>query len=673
MNIPLVPSPASTPPRIQLRIDFDSNPARPVTLELELTGTRVTVDVSTGMVEDAWGYLVACGIQAHIETNMPIMFDVVQLPLLTQLFDQISIMALGGLAPLWTLVTSPPESDLPVTVHVSQNDQLLLQWFDGFSDKTEILLEQTVPAFLLLQMPFVASNEAWDLLLSSSNLRPLVGTARMNMEGFCEVTAVVPQMVESAPIQGLFRIDDTHFGLPAVFVPQLLALKGFEFEGRIPKTRIPTPPTSSGSEKHTFSQNETQIVTSLIRDGGHIIVRENPTNRRILALSALDELDAYPMLIVSPPWRVWLWQRHVEEMGRSVTLSHPRADVLITTYHDLVLRKDLLDPVSIIFDEPDVPTAKYPVTRNVLTSLASAYPDTYKLATIGTFPTDSNEILNVCDLVRPGEFSFQGPLPRRYPGDAQLQLAKHAACYYSQDDFEDFDLEMSRLGVAEVEVCQPSQDLSNAFTELRKTAAADPARRLVEALEVVSVGTSQTLSPKLARAMAFLRAEVVAGRKVAALVTHRRTMSMLRAALVPAPVVTAEGPSGHSVTTAALQMEGAVVLLVHHPSTTPDLSQFDSVLVVDYPWNLERIEAMVAHNALPNRPAHLRVLHMANSPDDRVALFAALKREISAAGASSQDSPTDDEALYLIAPRFSEPKRSFSEALGPPQPIKPLA
>lgn len=647
-------------PNLQLRIDFEGTPTRASEMILELSGVRVHVDVSAGSSSDAWSYLTAAGVSARVEEGSPILFDVSELSKLTALPDQVRVVPVSHLRTLWDLVSHPPDGGLPATVHVSAGE-LQLRWFDGDQEWSRPLAVPAVPAFLILGLPFVAERSAWDLLLSSSDLPPRIATARINLNGFCEITATAPQLVESAPLPGLFRIDKTRFGVPARYAHEVSELRGFVWEGRLPApaTRPRLPEAWVNLRPH-LRKEIPEIAAALSADSGHVIAWESGLGRRLAALGAVEALDAYPALVVCPPWRVWLWQRQIEETGHSVSMvGNNNADVTITTYHDLSIRTDLISPVAIIFDSPHTTEAR--TSLPALRALTATYPDAYRIAVVSDLPSAPTELCQLLELVRPGEFAFVGLLALRYPGDSHLQLKTHASCYYSTLSAADAASISATNGpgsLATVEVCEPSEALAAELERIRSEPGRPLREKLASSLEVVSLGFGPHTSPKLARALAFLRSAVVRKRKAVVLVAHLRVASMLRIGIQPARLEVAEGPGANSALARALSPQGSGLLVVHHPSASVDLSEFDEVLLYDYPWDMSVIDRMVGSAAVDNdsdSPQRLVVLHLADSPDDRLALFAALRRARSLTDPTTSQPPTDpDDLAYLLVPRYRD-------------------
>lgn len=648
-------------PHFQLRIDFDGTPTRQTELRLELRGARVHVEILSGLPADVWGYLSAAGISARIEENSPILFGITDLPKLADLPTQVRVRPATSISALYQLSTSPPIPGVPATVRQTPSG-LDLNWFDGEVDRAVPLPVDAVPAFLILGVPFVATLDAWDLLLASSELPPRVGTARINLDGFCEIAAITPQLVESAPLPGLFRLGPTSFGLPLRYVSHLEDLRGFVWEGRTPPPPPKIGPVELGLPLRPHLRDHIpSVAAALSADGGHLMAWSSGLGRRLAAHGVLETLDAYPAIVVCPPWRVWLWMRQFAELGRSVTLgTRTGSEVSIITYHDLSISSDPLSPVAILLDSPDCAEGR--AAYGSLRSLVTTYPDAYRLGMVSELPPDAGDLSRILDLLRPGEFDIPGSLYLRYPGDAHLQFTAHASCYYTAltaDDVPPVETTpgsdpirelSSTLGT--VEVCQPSPQLTAELERIRSDTSSSLRDRLAHSLEAVSVGTPDSPSPKLARALSFARDSLAAGHKAAVLCAHPRAMALLRLALAPTPVEIAEGAGGPATTARLLSRPDPAVLLVHHPTTSVDLSGFDDVLVYDYPWNMAEIDAMIGTSALTG-PKTLRILHLTDSPDDRLALAASRRRTRSLTDPAASGPPSDDaDIAYLLAPRY---------------------
>jgi hypothetical protein len=95
-----------------------------------------------------------------------------------------------------------------------------------------------------------------------------------------------------------------------------------------------------------------------------------------------------------------------------------------------------------------------------------------------------------------------------------------------------------------------------------------------------------------------------------------------------------------------LAPDGATV--VTFTDTPGDLRSFDEVVIIDYPWSMETLEAAVGAAGDETGPGRVSCLHTPGSIDDRLALMSARRRELSGNGTGP---PDEEETRYLLTPR----------------------
>lgn len=629
----------------QLRIDFTGNlPDSPVEIACELSGLRVWVtDVKDASVDVA-ALLTSRGVTTTIEQGLPV-FPAAALPQVATI-GELDVVPVGLLRPIWQILTSSPPTDIPLMVEAVERG-VVVSWFSEDS-RSEFVPFEAVPALLTLGLPFIAAPATWDLLFERSPVPVRVGTVASNPDGFYEISASAPQLVESAPIRGLFRIAESKYGVPISYVADLKKLRGFAW-----KTPPPPPPTRPqipvipiDLRPHILEAVPELLARS--QWGGQVLAWDGGLGRRLAVLAALEAADAFPAVVVCPPWAVWLWQRNLDLFGRSYSLTSADADVLISTYHDLSLRRDVISPVAIVFDHPhDAPVAELSAAQH----LAEVYPEALKFSLVSSADADLSELWPALALCRPAEFGLSSDLSTqlwRYSGDREAAARVHAEAYVH---FRSHD--SIRLGGASTyhqsltRVVSLPGDLAD---ELRRLATSDPdpSRALSAVLEATSAGTGAHLSPKLAAAMALARDELAEGRRVAVVSAHRSTLTMLRSAFTPTPALLAVYPNSDAVVAEAAAHHGPVVLLVLSSVCMPDLSRLDAVIFCDYPWNTDDIDR-ICGPADQMGPRTVAVVHAAGSVDDRLAVFAALRRETTLSFPAASAPPTESEARHLLA------------------------
>ena len=223
---------------VQLRIEFPQ-PRNPVVLALALRGDSVVAAVWEGSVEDACTYLQGVRRQPRVEPGRGIVLPLRGLPRLRELPSQVRIESVGSIAPLVTYALSEPVA--PATVTLAP--ELHLSWYDGSTRHDELLDEDAAAALPSSELPFVATEEAWEAIERLAGTPQALGVARLNHDGFVELGTTKPQRLESAPVPGLFRIDSTHFGASVAYSEAIESLRGVEWSGPRPSQRrsVPVP------------------------------------------------------------------------------------------------------------------------------------------------------------------------------------------------------------------------------------------------------------------------------------------------------------------------------------------------------------------------------------------------------------------------------------------------
>lgn len=636
---------------VQLRIGFQT-PTVPVAINVCLSGLSVLVEPAPGRFDETWQYLSACGITATVDENRGLVFPVTALARLADLPDQVRVDSDMALRPLVQLVLNPSSDGLPATLSVDPMSSLRLGWFDGSGYWDEELDPSAAAALLSSDLPFVATAEAWELLKGSSSLPVLAGRARSNLDGYVEITTTKPQLVETAPLPGLFRIDETHFGVALAFADSIDDAPGFVWDGRRPtRERGPERLPDLGVELSAHATDDLRdMVEQLSAYRAQAVVWESGLGRRVFALATVEALDAWPLLIVTPPSGIWVWQRHLDLLGRSHALTHDRADAHIITYRDLASRSGVSSPTAIIFDDLASPEATASSARAGLHRLDGVL-DAYRIAISSSWPEDLADAMEIMAVLRPGEFRADVPLTQRYPVRTDDRASEHIEVYLSRRSAADPGTERPAFRRSSVVTVPPSETQLRALAEiLERSRGANPASVLAESLEVVSAGPAHATSPKVAAVVTRVRAAAAAGRRVVVLTRHRRTATLVSASLRPLPVRQVDASEGDAGLDAALASDVAAVV-VRFERGVPNLRAFDEVVVVDYPWSMETLEQAVGSSSAQHGPRTVTCLHAEGTLDDRLALMSACRRELQ--GVIDPDAmPTPEEISYLLQPRW---------------------
>lgn len=619
---------------VQLRLGFPQPDAAAV-VGLTLRGLTVVAVPWSGTVEDVCGHLTPLGVRLRVEPDRGVLFPVADLRLLAQLSDRVRLESLGPIGPLLRLAIRPTESE-PATV-TRQGKRLLLTWFDG-ADRSEVTLdEEAIAALVHSELPFVATDDAWSRLREHSGAPLLLGKAQLNHDGFVEIVSTKPQQLETAPLRGLFRLDGTHFGLSAAYLQDLDRVDGIEWVGRPVRTEaVPQVPASIDSLLSSHLRADLRVfVERLTLLRGQAIAYPSGLGRRILSVAALEVLDAFPALVVVPPWALWVWQRNLEIFGKTSSLRANDSDVRLITYRDLALRPRLDAFSAIVFDDLSGPDARSSAARSALRGLGAI--DAYRLGICEQWPEDPEEACALLEVIRPGEFDLDDvPLARRYPLRPVERAEQHAAAYLLRRS-ERPEAPVAGHRRSEVWVVQPTSE------QVRALEASNGPHRLASALDVVAAGPPGGLSPKLGAALQAVSVAAAQRCSIAVVTRSARAAALLRATLAAFSPTVVDG--------AALDAAGPVSVVLWSQSLG-DLRRFSTVVFLDYPWSTAAVDAAVGSSAADTGPANVVLVHAAGTIDDRLAVYAARRRELGS-GDDPNRPPTREDVEHLLARRWS--------------------
>lgn len=626
---------------VQLRLAF-AVPEQPARLSLSLAGLRVLVDAPDPRT--AWYYLSQAGANPSLGDGRELEFPAAKLAALADLPEQVTVICDRALRPLVHLVQNPVDGDVPAELFCDTPGNLWLRWFDGETEHSEPVAAAAAGVLLAADLPFVATPAAFEALRAASTLPVLLGKAHVNHDGFIEITTSKPQLTELSPLPGLFRIDETRFGLALAHSEAIEQTPGFAWATRPPILESgPTilPPLPMDLSSHATNDLR-RFVDALAAYRSQAVVWSSGLGRRVFSLAAVDTLDAWPILIVCTPATVWAWQRHLEMFGRATSLTHDDADAQLITYDELAAKRPRISPQTIIFDDLGAPDV---LTEKNLTALRrlNAMTDAYRLAISAHWPAAPREVMNVMSVLRPAEFDPTSALSARYPADPQQRFAAHVRAYVCARNVDApgrAATSFRRSSVVQLDTTPAQREALSA--SLRKHGATAPAALLVEALEIVSVGPSLALSPKIAAAVAQARRAREAGRRVVLLTRHARTAAILRATL--------REPGSRLIEASAAREAGMPevdVAIVRYDRELPDLRAYDEVLVVDIPWSWSLLDAAVGSPVQISGPSAVTVFHLKGSLDDRLAMLAARRKQLGAVIDQSQ-APDGSEMNYLL-------------------------
>lgn len=621
---------------VQLRLGFNA-PTAPQRWIVTLAGTRVVVSPQDGDNLLTLSYLASIGASAGQGEDGVVSVPVGDLRRFPALPDHVMVVPRAPLDTLVTLLQRPPVADDPVVVTLEKDGGFNLSWFDGRVGLNEPLPLEAAPAFISLEIAFVADNETWDELLAASQLPVLLGRARVNLDGFVEVVTSKPQKVEASPLRALFKLDDTHYGVPLAYASDLADVPGYVWEGRRPSyDQAPSVLPDLGLELSEHARADLHVLTSrLAVSRAELVAWRSGLGRRIFALAAVASLEAFPLLIVTTPQGIWVWQRHLDLLGRTWSLTHDRADARIVTYRDLFNRREVASPSAMILDDLD----RVPAEHRQAVKRLDGVLDAYRIGICSALPEGPAEAISLMASLRPAEFRTDVSLLSRYPLRPDTRAREHVAAYVSRRVEGDQDHGFRR---STVELLDPSDDQ---IATIERALAAEHRpmdEALAEGLAVLSGGTATTTGPKIARAVELARTAQRDGRSAVLVTRYPRTAQLLRLALRPLTVEVVERADQTVSRTAE-----AVSVVVSQDGRLPDLRSVDTVVVLDYFWSSLVLDAAVGSAADPEGPRVVLQLHLRIPLDDRCALLAARRRELGPVGDPLAPLSSEDLAFLL--------------------------
>lgn len=586
-------------------------PVRPQRIELDLAGLSVCALPSDRDVVATASTLRMAGIEVRMDSR-GVVFPVRQLPLLVHLPRQVELVPKGELRTLVYLLKNSPDQGLPVVVSLDAHDTLNLSWVHAGRELNEPLSLGMAPALTSLEVPLVATDGTWDSLSAASRTPLVVARAHVNLDGFIELRATAPGRLEGSPLPGMFRIDDTRFGMPEKFADRVSEAPGVVWDGPLPA--YDAPPSSSPDIGLALSGHSAADLMGLVRDLGRwrsqAVIWKSGLGRRTFCAAAVETLGAYPLLVVTHPAGMWAWQRQFELIGRPSSLLDPQSEVHLVTYHDLARRSQLPAPAAIIFDDLDVACSRHPHVLEALHRL-DGLAGTHRIAVGSKLPDDPDELIAFMSVLRPVEFQTSMPVVVRYPGQSVSRLHEHVECYVSRRESGQSLDAFRRSRVFVVENPEPMRREAERILH----SGASGAERVDQLRRLIAEGCDTLVGPKIAQAVQFVREGVVRGDSVAVLARSETAARYLAMMLLPLRVpVVSDG-----LTTADVA--------VFVGETWPDVRRFDAVIVLEYPDSMGTLEESVGSAAAVEGPRQVTVLHLSDSLDDRLAVASCLRQE----------------------------------------------
>ena len=571
---------------LQQRLSFPA-PTEPVTLSLALAGLLVLIDPEPNHRTLALQHLAATGVSIREDGDL-LSMPVRDLHLLCRLPSVVNVLVDRVLHPLWALVCHP--SSQPAYVE-ALNGTLRVAWTSGMRRFDEVLTAQAVPALLGMEIPMVASPDAWSELSAGSSLPVSVGRCRVTREEFVRIDASKPQLVEAAPIPGLWRISDTAFGVPLAYAHVIDQSRGFVWDGPRPPSEMRCFPLPEISLSHAARQTAQELTERLASFRSALLVAPSASSRRVAVMTALRAASRHDVLVVSAPWALWAWQRAALLCGVSVRFA---------TYMDLTLGEDPRSPDAIVFDDLGVVS---PSLRRAASRLDSV--DAMRVVVVSELPEATEAALSLFARVKPSEFRDDLPVVVRYPVMSSTRPVEHMRPYIVRSAPSPGGF--SRLSV---EVLNLTPEMVDAASMLTSTSS----ERVQELAELTSCGTASHMSPKVSFALRRIMEAIQDSRTIVVLCRHRRLATLLGALVRPARLEVAE------LSDASPPPVTSMVAL--YDETLPDLSHVDEVLLLDWPLSTSVLDQSLAIPSHAEDGPVITLVHVQESIDDRLALRA---------------------------------------------------
>lgn len=606
-------------PRIQLRLRYEQ-PLAAQRLRVSLRANDVLLAPDDGDSQRAAGYLHAVGLHASVDDIGLLSFPVRDLGRLLDLPERVVVLPTGDASTLLHVLASP---EGPVLVTLDSPRVLNLNWVDAAGECNEPLDVAAAGALMTLGVPVLADQETWAAIHAAAALPSVVARARVNLDGFVELTTTVPQQVESLAVPGLFRIDETRFGLPLVSARHLEAVPGVLWEGPLP---VYDPPPSDVASLPLVLSSASRahlkvLVDRLAFSRSVAVVWPKGTGRRVFALAAVETLDAFPLVVLTPPSMLWAWRRHLDLLGRRPSLVE-RGEVTLLPYNETGLLAGVTQPSAILFDDLDR-AGDVSLVRDRTAHLEGDC-DGFRIAVASSLPEDDETLYEIFGVLRPAEFRPGVPPASRYPSPTGQRLREHTGLYVLGHSG---GVEPDAFRRSEV-LCVSLDDAGRQHVDALGTAASSPVRAresLERILSFLREGAETHLGPKIPAVVAVVVDALASGSRVDVLAGSPRCRDLLLGLL------------GHR--------HGGVLRV--HAGQPAALTDADMVVVMEYPRCFYSFDDVIVEASDSRGPRRVVLVHVEDSAEDRLAVLA-LSRAESASRRDPLREFSTSEVLYLM-------------------------
>jgi hypothetical protein len=592
-------------PDVQLRFPYQV-PVKGQRLRLVLRGLIVLAAPDDGDSQATTAHLQAAGLRVEVDDIGLVSFPVADLRGVLDLPPRVVVLADQGVEALLNLLRGLQQNDT-VIVSKDTNEVLNLSWVSPTGECNEPLAATAAAALLALNVPVVADPATWTLIHSASVLPVVRARARVNLDGFIEITTPVAQQLESLPIRGLFRVDESRFGIPLSCIEELDQLPGLAWDGPRPSSDI-APPIAGEVPLVLSAASRAQLrllVDRLSLSRSQAVVWPRGSGRRVFCLAATEALDAFPLLVLCLPSRLWLWHRHLDLAGRRAQHSDLAADVRVLPYTQLAA-VEVGSPAGIILDDLEVALGTIPGLSNTLRRLDGSV-DTVRLSCSSALPTTPTSLLSYFSSLRPVEFRDDLPAAARYPAPVEENLRRHGEVYVLEHHAV---ADTSTFRRSSVDVVDCTEILSRALDSQPDLLGASMRARRERAellLRWCSEGTDGVLSPKIGRAVQLTKEHLRNGQTVTVLVGSPRAQRLIEQLVRPS-------------------LPEALRFQVGLPQRG-ELCATDAVVVVEYPLSFDALDDFVVAAADSRGPRDVTLLHVQGTIEDRLAVIAAWRSD----------------------------------------------
>lgn len=580
---------SASDPRIQLRFTYQP-PEKPLRIRGTIRGVFAELTPENGDIQTAQAYLHFSGVHARPDAAS-LLVAASDLRLLASLPERVVLLADPELATV--LRCTGPDVEPPVLVTLDGPQTLNLNWVDETGECNEPLSIRSAAVLLASNVPLSASADTWDLLVSARALPLSRARARLNLDGFVEITTALGRHVESVEIPALFKIDTGRYGLTASLSQHAASIPGLLWEGPRTFSRERTSPARSlPLGPHSAPLLET-FLRAIEVSRAAVVYSPPGSGRRVFSLAACESLHAFPVTILCRPAGLWLWHRHMDLLGS----RGDDCDVNVVSYDAFMAGASIGEPDALILDDLDLAFEERPQLAAALHGLDGSTAE-YRIAVLRQAPSVDQGILTVLAAIRPAEFTSRVPLQARYPGDYLARFQEHASVFLHPLPTPSTVSLFKSSQVVEV-------DPGAALLELLASARLQgPGSRHVrhaasEVLSWCSSGSNSLLGPKIATVLAAHPGEDTA-------------------------IVTRIPRTAQILSDLGVLSKGAALIDPLLPLR--DLSEFRRVLLLEPPFSYRDLDRAVVEASDSRGVRDVTVLHSPGTPDDRAAEVAFSRR-----------------------------------------------